>query len=285
MDFFLRRAYNSCMFGYVLADRDGLTSDELSRYEGCYCGLCRAIGRGCGQLCRMSLTYDMTFLTLLLGSLYEPPEREEERPCPLHPFRRKRSWSSEATNYAADLNVILAKLNCLDDWADERRLLRLEEAALLSRGAARAMERRQDKCRVIRECLDELRDVEARRDPSPDPGAAAFGRLMGELLIWRRDRWEDTLRRAGEHLGRFIYLTDALLDLEQDRKRGRYNPLEGIMADGADREEVLDILVNQISACAAWTDRLPLVQDSGILRNILYSGVWQAFGRKEEKDP
>ena len=283
VDFFTRGAYNGGMFGYVLADREGLNPQQLSRYQGCYCGLCRRIGRGCGQVCRLSLTYDMTFLALLLGSLYEPPEREEARPCPLHPFRKKRSWESEATAYAADMNVILARLNCLDDWTDDRRLLRLGEAALLRRGAEKAMARQEDKCRVIRDCLRELRDVEERRDPSPDPGASAFGRLMGELLVWRRDRWEETLRRAGEHLGRFIYLTDALLDLEADRRRGLYNPLTGIMAEGADREEVLDILVNQISACAAWVDRLPLVRDAELLRNILYQGVWQAFGRKEDQ--
>ena len=103
---------------------------------------------------------------------------------------------------------------------------------------------------------------------------------MGELFLWRKDRWADTLRAAGEHLGRFLYLLDALEDLDIDRRRGNYNPLAGIAAEGATREDILDILVNQMASCAAMVDRLPLVQDAELLWNILYTGVWSSLRRK-----
>ena len=268
------------MFGYILADTRSLSPERAARYMGCYCGLCRCIGSRCGQLCRMSLTYDMVFLTLLLGSLYEPQERENSGPCPLHPLRGRRSWCSEATEYAADLSAILARYNCLDDWKDEKRLLRLGEAALLRRGAEEADARQPVKAAAVRNCLAELGEIEARGEKSPDPGASAFGRLMGELFLWRKDRWADTLRAAGEHLGRFLYLLDALEDLDIDRRRGNYNPLAGIAAEGATREDILDILVNQMASCAAMVDRLPLVQDAELLWNILYTGVWSSLRRK-----
>ncbi len=268
------------MFGYILADTGALNPEQLSRYKGCYCGLCRSIGSRCGQLCRLSLTYDMVFLTLLLGSLYEPREEERSGPCPVHPVRKRSSWQSEATAYAADLSAILARQNCLDDWKDERRLLRLGEAALLRRGAEEAAERLPEKAAAVRSCLDELGEIENRGEKSPDPGASAFGRLMGELFLWKRDRWTDTLRTAGEHMGRFLYLLDALEDLDRDRRRGSYNPLAGIAAEGATREDILDILVNQMASCAAMIDRLPLVQDAELLRNILYTGVWSSLRRK-----
>lgn len=268
------------MFGYILADTGTLTPAQLDRYKACYCGLCRCIGSRCGQLCRMSLTYDMVFLTLLLGSLYEPREEEKLGPCLIHPLRKRRSWQSEATEYAADLSAILSRQNCLDDWKDDRRLLRLGEAALLRRGAEAAEERLPRKAAAVRACLEELKEIEAREETSPDPGASAFGRLMGELFLWREDRWADTLRAAGEHMGHFLYLLDALEDLDADRRSGNYNPLAGMLEEGATREDVLDILVNQIASCAAMVDRLPLVQDAEILRNILYTGVWSSLQRK-----
>lgn len=280
MDFSWPRGYNPHMFGYILADTGALTPEQRDRYKGCYCGLCRCIGSRCGQLCRMSLTYDMVFLTLLLGSLYEPPEEEQNGPCPIHPLRKRRSWQSEATGYAADLSVILARQNCLDDWADERRLLRLGEAALLRRGAEEAAGRLPKKAAAVQACLRELGEIEARGEKSPDPGASAFGRLMGELFLWREDRWADTLREAGEHMGRFLYLLDALEDLDRDRRRGCYNPLAGVVGEGATREDILDILVNQAASCAALIDRLPLVQDAELLRNILYTGIWSSLRRK-----
>ena len=280
MDFSRSRGYNLPMFGYILADTGALTPEQLARYKGCYCGLCRCIGSRCGQRCRMSLTYDMVFLTLLLGSLYEPKEEEQNGPCLIHPFGRRCSWQSEATQYAADLSVILARQNCLDDWADEKRMIRRGEAALLRKGAEEAARRLPEKASAVRACLNELGEIEARGEKSPDPGASAFGRLMGELFLWRKDRWADTLREAGEHMGRFLYLLDAMEDLETDRRRGNYNPLAGVAAEGATREDILDILVNQMASCAAMIDRLPLVQDAELLRNILYSGVWSSLRRK-----
>ena len=52
------------------------------------------------------------------------------------------------------------------------------------------------------------------------------------------------------------------------------------MAEGATREDILDILVNQMASCAALIDRLPLVQDAELLKNILYTGVWSSLRRK-----
>ena len=69
------------MFGYLTADSSKLTEEELARYKACYCGLCRSLGHRHGQLSRLSLNYDMTFLVLLLSSLYEPEEKIGESAC------------------------------------------------------------------------------------------------------------------------------------------------------------------------------------------------------------
>ena len=81
-------------------------------------------------------------------------------------------------------------------------------------------------------------------------------------------------------MGRFLYLLDAMEDLDRDKRRGNYNPLAAVMAEGATREDILDILVNQMASCAALIDRLPLVQDAELLKNILYTGVWSSLRRK-----
>ena len=265
------------MFGYICADKQSLTPQQLARYRGCYCGLCRALGARCGQVCRGALTYDMVFLTLLLSSLYEPSETVERRPCPAHPFRRVVSWRSDASDYAADLNILLARLNCLDDWQDERSLPRLLEAGLFRRGAEAAAARQPEQWRVIRDSLGDLRAAEEARDPSPDRGANAFGRLMGSLFCWREDRWKPLLAALGMSLGRFIYLLDAWDDRPKDEKRGRYNPLSAMVRQGATPAELQNILLALMAEGAAAWEKLPLVQDIDIQRNILYTGVWSKF--------
>ena len=59
------------MFGYVIPDRASLSPEAQSRYRSAYCGLCRRIDALHGLRGRFSLSYDLTFLNILLCSLYE----------------------------------------------------------------------------------------------------------------------------------------------------------------------------------------------------------------------
>ena len=106
------------MFGYVIADLGRLTEAQRLRYHSVYCGLCRALYADYGAAGALALTYDMTFLTLLLAALYEPEERSGAARCLRHPVRAQRWASSEFTAYAAAMNCLLAWENCRDDWAD-----------------------------------------------------------------------------------------------------------------------------------------------------------------------
>ena len=59
------------MFGYVIPNQAALDDESKARYRTAYCGLCRRIGALHGLRSRLTLSYDLTFLDLLLSSLYE----------------------------------------------------------------------------------------------------------------------------------------------------------------------------------------------------------------------
>lgn len=272
------------MFGYIIANPELLDEDQRRRYRECYCGLCRAIGEECSSLSRVSLNYDMTFLVLLLSSLYEPEEQRGEKRCPAHPTKPQSYWYNDATRYCAAMNVALAAYNCLDDWHDDRSVLKLLEAQLFRGGAAAAKKRYPRQIAAITGCLAELTALENRGIPDPDGAANCFGRLMGELFVWKeQDYWAPTLRAVGEGLGRYLYILDAAVDLPEDLERGRYNPLSDLAKDGrtlADFREELSLLIGE---CTEAFEQLPLVQDTALLRNILYSGVWLRYAQALEK--
>ena len=73
------------MFGYVTAGWKELSEAEKDRYGSIYCGICRRIRAQSGNLARISLSYDMAFLALLLMSLYEPEETGGRNACLIHP--------------------------------------------------------------------------------------------------------------------------------------------------------------------------------------------------------
>lgn len=272
------------MFGYVIADREIMTEEQVGRYRAYYCGLCRTLKRRHGAAARFTLNYDMTFLVLLLSSMCEPEEEESGcGRCAAHPLSEHPWICSAFTDYAADMNVALAYLNCLDDWRDERRLLSRAEAAALSGAYARVKADYPQRCGFIEERLAELADIESRGETDPDAGARCFGRLMGEVFDYGLDgTWSPRIRRFGEELGEFIYIMDAAVDLPEDAAHVRYNPLAGY-AEGKSEEELHALLTVLIGEAAEQFERLPLLRDVDLMRNILYSGVWLRYNLEMEK--
>ncbi len=261
------------MFGYVLANNASLDKEQMARYRACYCGLCRTIRTRHGQLCGLSLTYDMTFLILLLDSLYEPEQRQGENRCVVHPVRRQGWRHSQWTDYAADMNVALAYYNCLDDWEDDRNLPRYAYAKMLRPAYRRIQKQWPEACAHIEQCLAELAQFERDNSADLDGAAHCFGRLMAGLFRVKEDFWSDTLCRVGDALGQFIYVMDAAMDEEQNVKKGCYNPIAAFRKQYGDFD-VIQALTLLIGECTMAFETLPLEQDLDLLRNILYSGVW-----------
>ena len=274
----------SRLFGYVSANPKLMTEEDVSRYRSAYCGLCRCLGHRHGQLTRLSLTYDMTFLALFLGAMYEPEETHESFWCVMHPKGQHDSLTTRYTEYAADMNVLLAYLNCLDNWKDDRSIVALGESLIFRKGYQEAVQRYPRQAEVIKREMEALEILEKEQCANPDLPANCFGRLLGELFVpHENDYFADELRSFGFYLGKFVYLYDACMDYETDCKRGSYNPLVLSRGNALSEAETRDLLSLYLSECVRIFDRLPIVQDSVIIKNILFSGVWQEFRKKYGK--
>ena len=268
------------MFGYVRANLNDLSEQEKKRYRAFYCGLCQSLGERHGQRGRMTLSFDMTFLTMFLGSLYEPEEKAGEMRCVPHPARPHPFVRTEITDYAADMTVALSYFKCLDDWQDDRKPAAKAGADLLSRCYDAVKERWPVQTAVMETSLRELSEVEKHRVESPDVAAGAFGKLMGGLFVMKDDYWRGALRAFGTSLGRFIYLADAACDYDKDRKSGSYNP---VVLMGRAPEDMRDMLMQTLGAASIAFESMPMLRDEHILRNVLYSGIWQTYNESMEK--
>lgn len=277
------------MFGYVTVNRDELSPEAVSRYRAYYCGLCSRLNALHGLRGRCTLSYDMTFLSVLLTALYEPECTTGMLRCPVHPTKRHAFIQSPYTDYAADMSVELAYRKMLDNWNDDRSHSSHMMAAALEKKHLEVAKRYPRQTAAIHLCLGKLAQGEADGTRTPDEMSSYFGALMAELLDVNRDEWSEPLQQMGMALGKFIYLMDAYEDLDKDIRKGRYNPLRQL-AQRPDYEahchEVLTLLMAQ---CAAAFERLPILQDADILRNILYSGIWTQYhaiqaARKAKED-
>lgn len=284
------------MFGYVTICEPELKIKDWRKYRAYYCGLCRTLKERYGNVGQMTLTYDMTFAVILLTSLYECEGTTVFHRCKTHPVKKQTMLSNEITEYCADMNVLLAYYHMKDNWDDEKKISGFAGAAVLKNKARKAAKMYPRQARVIRKQLQELADYEAQNCTNIDLPAGSFGTLMAELFVYRKDMWEDTLRKLGFFLGKFIYIMDACEDLEKDIKENCYNPLkemhEKYMQENRPEEyeaKCRDMLCMMIAETSAAFEKLPCLEDADILRNILYAGVWTRYNRlhadKEKEKP
>lgn len=264
------------MFGLVGANIKELSREEKDRYNSVYCGICRGIREECSAMARWGLSYDMAFLALLLMSLYEPEETSGTRACKLHPIK-PRSWvDSKYIRYCACMNVALGYYNALDDVQDEHHLASRVMLSVFGKDLENIKAQYPRQCAAIEENLSQLRRLEQENCPNPDLPAGCFGQLLGEIFVYKEDMWSTCLQEMGDALGRYIYLADGAMDFRRDKRKKQYNPFLA-MGSGEDPQKWEQYLVLAMGRCTDFYERLPLVQDKGILDNILYSGIWVTY--------
>ena len=271
------------MFGYVLANKPELKMREFYKYKAYYCGLCKVLRDKYGLKGQVTLTYDMTFLVILLTSLYESETQRMEERCIVHPLKKQKMLCNEITEYAADMNIILTYYKLLDDWHDERSKVSLAGLRVLHKTFLQLKEKYPEKCCIIKKCLGLLRQCEVKGEENMDVSSRYFGKLMSELFVYKNDVWEKTLRRMGFFLGKYIYILDAYDDLEDDIGKDAYNPLVSMYKREDFHEKCEEMLTFVLAECTSEFEKLPCIEDVEILKNILYAGVWDKFDKKRKE--
>ncbi len=271
------------MFGYILVNQQELKFKEFDLYRSYYCGLCQVLKKKYGKAGQMTLTYDLTFLILLLTDLYQEEPAPSQCRCFAHPLEKHMTRVSSFTEYAADMNLLLSYYQCLDDWADEKKLTKKAASLLLRRRLKGISSSCVQKAEKIEKWMVQLHTYEENQTGNIDEAAGCFGQILAEVFACRPDEWEPELRRMGFYLGKFIYLMDAYEDLEKDQKSGSYNPFLSLWEEKDFEEQCRRILTMMLAEACKSFERLPLAEHVPVLRNILYSGVWFRYELTNQK--
>lgn len=267
------------MFGFASADPAALTEEQRRRYRGVYCGVCRAMGEGRAFYHRAALTYDFVLPALLLSTVNGCDFTERELRCGVHPVKRHIVLENRYTAYAADMNVLLAYYNFEDDLRDEGGLRDKLSTAAFRQAAVKLSARYPAQSEAIKTCLSSLSAMESENEMRPDRPAAAFGALLGAVFAEGSESMKPELFAFGMALGRVVYLMDAAVDIQEDLRKKRYNPLVRIGFAAGER-----LLEGELAACTAAFEAIPCGEtDREIVRNILFSGIWRQYEIKRQR--
>ena len=274
------------MFGYVKTYTPEMKVADYEYYRGAYCGLCRSMGKCTGQCSRMTLSYDFAFLVLIRLSLKNETVSFKRRRCIAHPLRRRSMMERNAElDYCSYAAALLTYHKLLDDISDESGKKKL--VALLARPTVSIMRRRAIRRgglealdRVIADRLHALSEFERSGEVSVDTPADIFGELLCEIVGFGIEGNAGKIaRNIGYHVGRWIYITDALDDHAEDVKRERYNPFALLYGKAIDESEaalIADALKCELCDAESAIDLIDFgdrVRLENIIRNVFYLGM------------
>ena len=269
------------MFGYVKTDMPNMYVKDTVLYQAMYCGLCKGLGKACGQKARFVLNYDLTFLSVLLHNLKNIDVKVEKQHCVIHPIRKKPiAEVDELTERIACLNVILAYYKLNDDVIDNNKGKLKRAFFKKSYKIAKKKEPKIDK--IVKERYDGLLSLEKANCDSIDRIADPFGLMMQEIIeVLLQDDCNEKVKELAYYIGKWIYLIDALDDFDKDKKKGDYNVFVNAYLDIQDKQtlvekhgqDIMIVFASVISKINQLTSELDYKFNHDLTDNILYRGI------------
>lgn len=277
------------MFGYVKAYNPELKMAEFETYKAVYCSLCKVLGKKYGLAAKMTLSYDFTFMALLRLSVNTDFCGYSTMHCVFNPLKKCSCLAkdSEELEYTAAVSIILFYYKLKDNIADSGFCGKIGSYCLMpfaSRYRKKAMKIYPEIDIAALEYVTAQTKVESEHEKSFDKASEPTANYLANVFMREHDSAANSrvLEQIGMNAGRWIYMTDALDDLDSDIKSGGYNPIaqrfslygnvsaEQIKSAKNSAKQTLNLYNAML--CEA-LELLDTKRFGSILRNIAYLGL------------
>lgn len=280
------------MFGYIKPDEPYLYKKDDVLYKALYCGTCKCLGKNCGQRARFTLTYDITFLSLIIHNIKGVDVEIKKSHCVTHFFRKRpMAKIDEIGLFCADVNVILSYNKLLDDITDLNK--GKAKKIFLKKAYKRACKRNFEIDKIVREEYENLRCLEKENCSSLDVVCDPFANMLKRISCFSlNEKSNESTENLFYQLGKWIYLIDALDDIEKDIKNKNYNPFIVLYGNNAFNEtrknkELIFVLNGIFTTIKNELNNINFCFNRDLIDNILLRGLpteTQRILRKELKN-
>ena len=277
------------MFGYIRACKPEMRIKEHELYKAVYCSLCKEMGKTYGIFSRFTLSYDFTFYALLNMSLNSNVCDIERKACACNPLKKCQYLSDRTdTKMPAAASMILCYFKLMDNIKDEKGFKRLKyrlAKPFIASAYKKASRLYPELDGIARDYIESQNHIEQANCNNIDMAAEPTAKCLAEMFKMLSDdeMQKRCLDRVGYSVGRYIYILDAAVDLEEDLKLGRYNPLKDLKLKGEFSKE---FIAGQLNICvgeaAKAYELLDIKKFKNILDNLIYLGLQDTF-KKELK--
>ncbi len=261
------------MFGYIKPCKAKLSEEEEKIYKAYYCGLCKSINSRYSFFARGFLHFDCAYLYLLYSALSEEEPEYKTQGCAFNPFMRRLMAHSPEAGGAAAVNMLLTEGKLLDNIADDHSALAWLLHTFFRPVFGKAQKRYFEAYRAVNHRMENIRALENKRCGNIDEIANESALMLAEVVVANPYVESSSLFEFAYNIGRWVYLIDALDDLEKDIKRGRYNPIAAAYGHEYRREDVEYSLMFSLKQASYHYCSLKLNRHKEVLDNIMYAGL------------
>lgn len=282
------------MFGYVIPDKPNLFIKDFYAFRAYYCGLCKATGKRAGTVLRLATNYDATILNILVHNLVNKSVELKDQRCILHPFTKKTMIVfDDVTANVADINLLLLYYKVCDNVIDKDGVFKNKTARSFMRRAYKKASRRHPEAdTIIKSRYEDLRKNEQEDCTSIDIVSDPFASMLQDLGVYLTGKSSYEVKTVFYCLGKWIYLIDALDDLDEDYKKQRYNPWISAFKDFETAEKFIEknsvtineIINNVINLIIENYNKLDMPIQEGVLTNTFYYGLRAQTDRVLRRD-
>ena len=111
------------MFGYITPLYNELKLGDYYYFKSYYCGLCNTIKENFGNIPRLTLNYDLTFIGFLLDGLFSNQIFIKQVRCIKHANKKILILTdTTALDYCANLSILLFDYKLKDNIEDDKSL-------------------------------------------------------------------------------------------------------------------------------------------------------------------
>ena len=271
------------MYGYIIPDKPNMYIKDFTFFRAFYCGFCKSIGKKCGQIARLGTNYDMTFFNIFLHNVLNKEITIEREACILNPVKKKPVvQNDELTEQVVDVNTLLFYYKVEDDYIDGNAARALTLAPIVLPKAKKAKKKLPEIDKLIQDNFVILREYERNNESSIDKVSEPFSNIIaGIAKIIVGEKFNDYIENLCYNLGKWVYLMDALDDIDGDFKENRYNPFLTKFVNYVDRNQFLQdnykdleyIMMSVYNGIVNNYNRLDVKISEGILSNVFYLGL------------
>lgn len=209
------------MFGYLKPAAYGKLKHVNQHYRRNYCTLCHALWKYYGFSSRFLLSYDMTFLSCLLDLDSHSTNMNSKLLC-----YKKQPIESEEWKRLSALLLFMVEGKIVDNICDNNSSLAKIASIIYRKPFKKAEADYHQTHNIVMKGFEEFRELE-KQGAALEDLANAFAEIMKQStksLFKCSEISEETIR----HVARWIYFIDAVDDLDDDIKKGCFNPFSKI---------------------------------------------------------